>query len=64
MEHVSAFTAETKGPGRSVKTSGKSCSLHSKQIFLVGGGFFVSDVTSGGLFGHLGQLHLALGTNR
>ena len=26
-------------------------------------GFFVSDVISGGLLGHLGQLHLALGTN-
>ena len=28
-----------------------------------GCGFFVSDVISGGLFGHLGTLHLALGTN-
>jgi len=26
--------------------------------------FFVSDVISEGLFGHLGQLHLALGANR
>ena len=26
--------------------------------------FFVSDVISGGLFGHLDQLHLALGANR
>jgi len=25
---------------------------------------FVSDVISGGLFGHLGQLHLSLGANR
>jgi len=25
---------------------------------------FVSDVMSGGLFGHLGQLYLALGTNQ
>jgi len=36
-----------------------------KKFFLVGGcRFFVSDVISGGLFGHLGQLHLALGTNK
>ena len=32
------------------------------KMFLVGGcGFFVSDVISGGLFGHVGPLHLALG---
>jgi len=31
---------------------------------MVGGcGFFVSDVISGGLSGHLGPLHLALGPN-
>jgi len=28
------------------------------------GGFFVSDVISGGISGHLGPLHLALGSNR
>ena len=51
--------------GRSVKRRGKSSSLHSKKIFLLGGcGFFVSDVISGGLLGHLGPLWLALGTNR
>ena len=35
-----------------------------EKIFLVGGcRFFVSDVISGGLLGHLGPLHLALGPN-
>jgi len=29
-----------------------------------GCGFFVSDVISGRLLGHLGPLHLALGPNR
>jgi len=53
------------GPGRSVKRRGKSSSLHSKKIFLLGGhGFFVSDVISGGFLGHLGPLCLALGANR
>jgi len=36
-------------------------SLHSKQIFCR---FFVSDVISGGILGHLGPLCLALGANR
>jgi len=36
----------------------------TRKKFLVGGcKFFVIDVISGGLFGHFGQLHLALGTN-
>jgi len=36
-----------------------------KKIFLVGGcRFFMSDVISGGLLGHLSPLHLALGLNR
>ena len=36
-----------------------------KKIFLLGEcGFFVSDVTNGGLLGHLGPLCLALGANR
>ena len=36
-----------------------------KKIFLGGGcRFFVSDVISRGLLGHLGPLHLALGSNR
>jgi len=49
----------------SVKKRSKSCSLHSKKNFFVGGcGFFVSDVISVGLSGHLGPLHLALGSNR
>jgi len=34
-------------------------------IFWLGGaGFFVSDVISGGLLGHLGKLYLAMGANR
>jgi len=62
-EYLRSFTGY--GPGRSVKRRSKSCSLHSKNNFWLGGaGFFVSDVISGGLFGHLGQLHLALGANR
>ena len=35
-----------------------------KNIFLGGYRFFVSDVISGGLLGHLGPLHLPLGANR
>ena len=51
-------------PGKSLKRRGKSFSLHSKKIFLLGGcGFFVCDVISGGLLGHLGLLCLALGAN-
>jgi len=51
-------------PGKSLKRR-KSSSLHSKKKFLLGGcGFFVSDVISGGLLGHLGPLCLALGANR
>jgi len=35
-----------------------------KKKFLVwGSGFFVSDIISGGLLGHFGPLHLALGPN-
>jgi len=52
-------------PGKTLTRRGKSSSLHSKQIFCLGDtGFFVSDVISGGLLGHLGPLRLALGTNR
>jgi len=52
-------------PGKSFKRCGKSSSLHSKKNFLLGEcGFFVSDVISGGLLGHLGPLRLALGANR
>jgi len=37
----------------------------SRKNFMVGRcGFFVSGVISGGLLGHLGPLHLALGPNR
>jgi len=52
-------------PGKSLKRCGKSSSLQLKKIYLFGGcGFFVSDVISGGLLGHLGPLCLALGANR
>jgi len=38
--------------------------VSTRKKFLVGEcGFFVSDVISGGRFGHLGQFHLALGAN-
>jgi len=47
-------------PGKSLKRLSKSSSLHSKNKFLLGRGFFMSDVISGGLFG---PLCLALGTN-
>jgi len=51
-------------PGKCLKRRGKSSSLHSKKFFLLGGcRFFVSDIISGGLLGHLGPLCLALGTN-
>jgi len=51
-------------PGKSLNRCGKSSSLHSKNFLLGGCGFFVSDVISGGLLGHLSPLCLALGTNR
>jgi len=37
------------------------CTL--KKFLLEGYGFFVSDIISGGLLGHLGPLCLALGAN-
>jgi len=52
------------GPGRSVKRHSKSSSLHSKKNFWLRAGFFVSDVISGRLLGHLDPLYLALGPNR
>jgi len=52
------------GRGRSIKSRGKSSSLHSKKFFAWGIRVFVSDVTSGGLLGHLGPLCLAMGANR
>jgi len=52
-------------PDKSLKRHGKSSSLHSKQIFLLGDcRFFVSDIISGGLLGHLGPPCLAMGANR
>ena len=53
------------GPGRSVKKRSKSSNLHSKKKILPRRvGFFMSDVTSGGLLGHFGPICLALGANR
>ena len=51
-------------PSKSLKRHGKSSILHSKKnFFLEGCGFFVSDVRSGGLLGHLDPLCLALGAS-
>jgi len=51
-------------PGKNIKRRGKSSSQHSKITFFAWGcEFFVSDVISGGLLGHLGPLCLALGAN-
>ena len=50
-----------------VKVSKDAASLLvcTQKYFLLGGyGFFVSDVISGGLLGHLGPLCLTLGANR
>ena len=46
-----------------LKKLGKTSSLHSKKFFWSGEEFFVSDIISGGLSGHLGPLHLALDPN-
>jgi len=52
-------------PGKSLKKRGKSSKLHlKKNVFLGWYGFFVSDIISGGLLGHLGPLCPALGANR
>jgi len=52
-------------PGTNLKRRGKSSSLHFKKIFSLGCyGFFMSDIISGGLLGHLGPLCLALGAKR
>jgi len=50
-----------------VKVSKDAASLlvcTQKKFFAWGCGFFVSDVVSGGLLGHLGPVCLALGANR
>jgi len=55
------------GPGWSVKRRKDAASLivcTRKKFFAWGVQFFVSEVISGGLFGHLGPLCLALGANR
>jgi len=52
-------------PGKSLKRQGNSSSQHSKKNYLRGRcGFFVSDVISVELLGHLGPLCLDLGANR
>jgi len=52
-------------PGKSLKRHGKFSNLHLKINFLLGGcGFFVSDIISGELLGHIGPLCLDLGANR
>jgi len=51
-------------PDKSLKRRSKSSSLHLKKNFLLeDAGFFVSDVASGGLLGHLGPLCVALDAN-
>jgi len=57
------FSGKRYRPSQKLKRC-KSCSLHSKKNFFEGCEFVVSDVISGGLLGHLGPLHLALGPNR
>ena len=66
-----ALRGNSSGPVCStdpVKVSKDAASLlvcTRKKIFCLGAaGFFVSDVVSGGLLGHLGPLCLALGANR
>jgi len=49
---------------KAVKRLGKSSTLYLKKNFGWECGFFVSDVISGGLLGHVGLLQLALGPNR
>ena len=51
-------------PVKSSKDSASLVDCTRKNFLVVGCGFFVSDVISGGLLGHLGPLHLALGPNR
>jgi len=58
------FSGKHYRPNQKLKGLGKACSLHSKKYFGWGYGFFVSDVISGRLLGHLGQLHLAPDPNR
>jgi len=65
-----ALRGNFSGPVRStdpVKVSKDVASILvcTQKKFLLGRcGFFVSDVISGGLLGHLGPLCMALGTNR
>jgi len=56
----------TKSGRELFKGSEDSASLvlcNEKTFLLEGCRFFVSDITSGGLLGHLGPLYLALGPN-
>jgi len=50
---------------KSLKDSASLVVCTRKKFFwLEGADFFVSNIISGGLLGHLGPLHLALGQNR
>jgi len=52
-------------PVKSSKDAASLAACTRNKNFLIGSaGLFVSDVISGGLLGHLGPLHLALGSNR
>jgi len=56
-----------ESPRELFKGSKDSASLvvcNDKKFSVLGFGFFVSDVIRGGLLGHFGPLHLALGPNR
>jgi len=65
VEQEFLWSGKCYRPSQKLKRRGKSCGLHLKKNFWLGGcGFFVSDVLSGGLLGHLGPLCLALGANR
>jgi len=51
-------------PGKVSKDAVSLLVCTKKKLFAWGCGFFVSDIISGGLLGHLGPLCLALGANR
>ena len=54
----------TTDPVKSSKDEASLVACTRKNFFAWGCGFFVSDIISRGLLGHLGPLCLALGTNR
>jgi len=51
-------------PVKSLKDTASLVACTRKKFFGWGLWIFVSDVISGGLLGHIGPLHLALGSNR